>query len=78
MSLMLHAPLTEVQCDGRACVVCESDHRPMVPVPGVETTLSTHLFHCDRTECAALGSRAEVRARIPRAYRLPRGSSCHA
>lgn len=60
--------LTTAQCDGVACVVCEADHRRMVPVPEVETRLSTMLFRCDRPECATTPS--EVRARIPQAHRV--------
>jgi hypothetical protein len=60
--------LTEAQCDGLACVVCEADHRSMIPVPEVETRLSTHVFACARPECAT--TPAEVRARIPRAQRV--------
>lgn len=51
--------LTRAQLDGLACVVCGADHRPQVPVPGVETRLSTHLFRCDREECRV--APAEVR-----------------
>lgn len=60
--------LTDNQCDGVACVVCGDDHRPMLVVPDVETRSSTHLFHCDRPECAT--TPAEVRARIPHAHRV--------
>lgn len=61
-------PLNTAQCDGCACVACGDSHRPMIPVPAVETRLSTQLFHCDRPECAT--TPAEVRARIPAAERV--------
>lgn len=64
-----HQPrLTEAQCDGLACVVCEADHRSMVPIPEVETQLSCQLFRCARPECET--TPAEVRSRIPRALRV--------
>ncbi len=43
--------LTPEQLDGRACVVCGENFRPMVPL-GLETSMSTEVFHCDREECA--------------------------
>lgn len=60
--------LSPTQLDGCACVVCGASSRPMIVVPGVETRSSTHLFACDRPECAA--DPAEIRRRIPAAERV--------
>jgi hypothetical protein len=43
--------LTAEQLDGRACVVCGSNQRPMIPL-GLETSTSSEVFRCDRDECA--------------------------
>ena len=43
--------LTYDQLDGCACVVWGSNQRPMLPL-GLETSISSEVFRCDRDECA--------------------------
>lgn len=43
--------LTMLQLDGQECVVCGKNHRPMVPLPLLETSLSSHVFRCDQAAC---------------------------
>lgn len=39
--------LTYYQLDGQACVECGTNMLPMVPIPGVSSSLSTQLFCCE-------------------------------
>jgi hypothetical protein len=43
--------LTPEQLDGLACVCCNDNARPMVPIDGVESQQSTQLFRCECCEC---------------------------
>ncbi len=61
--------LSPTQLDGCACVACGASNRPMVVVPDVETRSSTHLFRCDRVECAV--DPTAVHRRIPASERAP-------
>ena len=42
--------LNHDQLNGCACVVCGGNYRQMLPI-GPETSISTHVFRCDRPEC---------------------------
>lgn len=51
----------EAQLDGRACIVCGRDDRPMVPIY-VETPTSTMVFRCETCACSDERAREIIKA----------------
>ena len=69
----LASSLAREQLDGSACLHCGQSDRPMVPVPGVESSLSTVLFICDTTACKTTPDQARALIRDTERKGLPQG-----